>query len=100
VDQISSMNKLRVNINLTEVETYLIVRTVRHGANVRFGSKADICSAKRHVRFTPNSDRESGHEISEPEILSVGIAIAPAFDFGVWQGAGGPRTDAPRGHFC
>ena len=28
--------------------------------NVRFGSKADICSAKRHVRFTPNSDRESG----------------------------------------
>src|SRR5262245_62074298 len=25
--------------------------------NVRFGSEADICSAKRHVRFTP----ESGH---------------------------------------
>jgi hypothetical protein len=30
-------------------------------ADVRFGSKADMCSAKRHVRFTPNSDRESGH---------------------------------------
>jgi hypothetical protein len=29
--------------------------------NVRFGSKADMCSAKRHVRFTPNSDHESGH---------------------------------------
>jgi len=28
--------------------------------NVRFGSKADMCGAKRHVRFTPNSDRESG----------------------------------------
>jgi hypothetical protein len=28
--------------------------------NVRFGSLADICSAKEHVRFTPNSDRESG----------------------------------------
>jgi hypothetical protein len=28
--------------------------------DVRFGSKADICSAKRHVRFTPDSDRESG----------------------------------------
>jgi hypothetical protein len=28
--------------------------------NVRFGSKADICSAKRHIRFTPNSDRKSG----------------------------------------
>jgi hypothetical protein len=28
-------------------------------ANVRFGSKADMCSARRRVRFTPNSDRES-----------------------------------------
>jgi hypothetical protein len=28
--------------------------------NVRFGSLADICSAKEHVRFSPNSDRESG----------------------------------------
>src|SRR5262245_24798381 len=25
-------------------------------AHVRYGSKADICSAKKHVRFTPNSD--------------------------------------------
>jgi hypothetical protein len=30
------------------------------GANVRFGSKADICAAKPHVRFTPDSDRDSG----------------------------------------
>jgi hypothetical protein len=29
--------------------------------NVRFGSKADICSAPTHVRFTPNSDRKSRH---------------------------------------
>src|SRR5215471_18376230 len=29
--------------------------------DVCFGSKADMCSAKGHVRFTPNSDRESGH---------------------------------------
>jgi hypothetical protein len=28
--------------------------------DVRFGSLADICSAKGHVRFTPNSDRKSG----------------------------------------
>jgi hypothetical protein len=28
--------------------------------DVRFGSKADICAATSHVRFTPNSDRESG----------------------------------------
>src|SRR5262249_47988393 len=30
---------------------------------VRFGPKADICSAKRHVRFTPNSDSKSGHSL-------------------------------------
>ena len=29
-------------------------------ADVRFGSLADVCSAKGHVRFAPNSDRESG----------------------------------------
>jgi hypothetical protein len=29
------------------------------GAHVRFGSKADICAAKCHVRFAP----ESGHEL-------------------------------------
>jgi hypothetical protein len=27
--------------------------------HVRFGSKADICSAKGYVRFTPDSDRKS-----------------------------------------
>jgi hypothetical protein len=30
---------------------------VPEGGHVRFGSLADICSAKAHVRFTP----ESGH---------------------------------------
>src|SRR5262245_50729162 len=29
-------------------------------SDFRFGSKADMCSAVGHVRFTPNSDRESG----------------------------------------
>ena len=29
--------------------------------DVRFGSKADICAATNHVRFTPDSDRKSGH---------------------------------------
>jgi len=28
----------------------------KRAPNVRFGSKADICSAKRHVRFTPKAD--------------------------------------------
>jgi hypothetical protein len=27
-------------------------------ADVRFGSKADICNAPTHVRFTPNSDND------------------------------------------
>ena len=35
-------------------------RLALNGANVRFGSKADMCAAKGHVRFAPNSDRESG----------------------------------------
>jgi hypothetical protein len=30
-----------------------------HGENVRFGSQADVRTAKRHVRFTPDSDQES-----------------------------------------
>jgi hypothetical protein len=33
--------------------------------DVRFGSLADICSAKGHVRFAPNSDRESGHSMAD-----------------------------------
>jgi len=33
--------------------------------DVRFGSKADICGAKGHVRFTPNSDRKSGHAAND-----------------------------------
>src|SRR6478752_6904085 len=28
--------------------------------HVRFGSQADMCGATSHVRFAPNSDRESG----------------------------------------
>src|ERR1041385_7953775 len=41
---------------------------------VRFGSEADICSAKRHVRFTPNSERKSGHS---QEVMS---ALPPKAD--------------------
>ena len=33
---------------------------IKVGFNVRFGSKADMCDAIGHVRFTSNSDRESG----------------------------------------
>src|SRR5262249_5915855 len=34
---------------------------IRKGRHVRLGSKADMCVAKSDVRFTPNSDHESGH---------------------------------------
>jgi hypothetical protein len=37
-----------------------VCATANRIANVRFGSKADICGALIHVRFAPNSDRESG----------------------------------------
>ena len=32
--------------------------------DVRFGSQADVCVAKPHVRFTPNSDRNSGRALT------------------------------------
>jgi hypothetical protein len=32
------------------------VKYRRVGRDVRFGSKADICGASTHVRFTPESD--------------------------------------------
>src|SRR5262249_61413814 len=45
---------------LKEAETGFAIATYEL-AHVRFGSKANMCSAIGHVRFTPNSDRESGH---------------------------------------
>src|SRR6516164_10311043 len=47
-------------------------------ANVRFGSKADMCSAKGHVRFTPNSDRESGLPQKGMSALHPRADIGPA----------------------
>jgi hypothetical protein len=31
---------------------------IPEGVDVRFGSKANMCAAKGHIRFTPNSDRK------------------------------------------
>src|SRR5262245_9061622 len=46
-------------------------------SNVRFGSKADICSAKRHVRFIP----ESGHvRCTSPCLLWANSGHAHLFD--------------------
>jgi hypothetical protein len=48
---------------------------VLKAADVRFGSKADLCSAKRHVRFTP----ESGHpKVTAPTIGGTITAPRPA----------------------
>jgi len=44
----------------------------RNSCNVHFGSKADICSAKWHVRFTPKSDRKCGHH--KPFALKIFVA--------------------------
>jgi hypothetical protein len=38
-----------------------VVQCANARVRVRFGSKADMCVAKPHVRLTPDSDRESGH---------------------------------------
>jgi hypothetical protein len=50
--------------------------------DVRFGSKADMCAAASHVRFTPNCDRESGHpqrpkHIDPPSANYPQVDIAP-----------------------
>ena len=45
----------------------------RKPSDVRFGSKGDICAAKSDVRFTSNTDRESGFP---PEVTSALRPIA------------------------
>jgi hypothetical protein len=60
--------------------------------DVRFGSLADICSAKRHVRFTPNSDRKS-------EFLQRAMsALPPKADMcsAATDVRFGPEADIPR----
>ena len=54
----------------------IVSRQLRHlkRRHVRFGSEADMCTARVHVRFTPNSDRESGHV---PMVMS---ALPPKAD--------------------
>src|SRR4029078_12752423 len=39
--------------------------------NVRFGSKADMCGAKRYVRFAPESDRESRYPKNREERVAA-----------------------------
>ena len=38
----------------------LVIQNLIRKLHIGIGSKADMCSALWHVRFTPNSDRKSG----------------------------------------
>ena len=53
----------------------------RVGRDVRFGSKADICAAIRHVRFTPDNDRESEfpHKVMSALLLKADMCSALAY---------------------
>src|SRR5262249_24781094 len=64
---------------------------VKGRCNVRFGSKADMCDANRHVRFTPNSDRESG---LPAKVMS---ALSPKADM---CGATEDFRYGPKGYSC
>ena len=58
----------------------------RREPNVRFGSLVDICSANRHVRFTP----KSGHGVAPSEPTSFAIAAMAS--------GRGPGEDRVRPH--
>src|SRR6516165_7011182 len=66
-----------------------LAQRVEGAVHVRFGSKADICAAKIHVRFAPNSDRESRH------LSKVMSALPPKADMCTARGhvCFGPKAD-------
>jgi hypothetical protein len=75
------------------------------GRHVRFWSKADTCGATSHVRFTPNSDRESGfpHKVMSVTYPLEGVAADADVCFGseadIWSATRdvryGPKADIP-----
>ena len=73
--------------------------------NVRFGSKADICSAKRHVRFTPKSGHvrcnlgcplwaNSGHQAVHSSSRSITIACKGSRQLRCHLGACAPAVES------
>jgi hypothetical protein len=73
----------------------------REPGNVRFGSQADICSAIGHARFTPNSDRKSGHQQNVMSALPAKadtsgalahVCFEPIADMGTYSIASSART--------
>jgi hypothetical protein len=68
--------------------------------NVRFGSLADICGAISHVRFAPNSDRESGHPLQAMSALpwkadvcsaTSNVGYGPIAEIGLFKNLIGAR---------
>src|SRR5262245_14254272 len=56
-------NRYRYQLTTTGYAVGRMIHPVlgaQNGADVRFGSKADICTAPAYVCFTPDSDHESG----------------------------------------
>jgi integrase len=67
------------------------------GADVRFGSLADICTATIHVRFTPNSGHESGHgscRATAPRRVQDNAAIHVRQRADQWGRIGKPKSKA------
>jgi hypothetical protein len=57
--------------------------------DVRFGSQADVRTAKRHVRFTPDSDHESDFSQKPMSALTPKADMCSArADVGYWANSG------------
>jgi len=68
-----------VGVCVSSADLDVLCQTRTH---VRFGSLADICGAKQHVRFTANSDPESGHpETGSLQSSSANFLNAKRFRF-------------------
>ena len=60
---------------------------------VRFGSKADICGATSHVRFTPDSDRKSRHPQKVMSALPVATGPIEACNQACFDGIEASHED-------
>src|SRR5262249_36791525 len=67
----SMTNSLIFSVDLRHENECQEMAFSRQPCDVRFGSKADICAAKSHVRFTP----KSGHQSVQATRLRRGIAM-------------------------
>jgi hypothetical protein len=67
------------------------------GPNVRFGSKADMCSAKGHVRFTPKSDRDC--VFRHVRYGPIALPLALRHSFAVMPRPGGRKPSLQRRRF-